>query len=140
MDLKSGCLSKGAAFFGRLLGIVFGRSLRIIFGKYFGIVFRCVPYSGIEAWDCWHLARYADWRMSLLSTSFVLSEDETGLEDSRESSLVVSTCPWLGPFLDAIWHISTKASGTMAYIAYQIWLFRNSLVFEAKVVPVHWVL
>lgn len=30
--------------------------------------------------------------------------------------------------------------GRLAYMANQIWLFRNSLAFEAEVVPVHQVL
>ena len=28
----------------------------------------------------------------------------------------------------------------MMYVAYQIWLFRNNLIFEAEIVLVHWML
>ena len=46
--------------------------------------------------------------------------------------------PWLGPFLDALHQSSTDMAGRLAYFAYQIWLSRNALVFEAKVIPVYW--
>lgn len=55
-------------------------------------------------------------------------------------SCAVSTGPWLGPFLDAIRHSSDEAGGRMVYIAYQIWLSKNNIIFEAEVILVHWVL
>lgn len=48
--------------------------------------------------------------------------------------------PWLSPFLDVLCQSSIKIVGHLAYIVYQIWLSRNSLVFEAKVIPTHQVL
>lgn len=43
--------------------------------------------------------------------------------------------PWLSSFLDVLYQSSVEVTGRLAYIAYQTWLSRNSLVFQAKVIP-----
>ena len=51
--------------------------------------------------------------------------------------------PWLLLFLDAIHQsmtIGTLGGDRMAYITYQIWLSKNSLIFEAELISVHRVL
>lgn len=47
---------------------------------------------------------------------------------------------WLDPFLEAVRYCSAKLGGILVYIVYQIWLFRNSLVFEVEIVFMQWVL
>ena len=55
-----------------------------------------------------------------------------------------STDPWLASFF-AFFHQSVTdrtpmVNEQMAYIAYQIWLSRNSLAFDDEVISVRWVL
>ena len=50
---------------------------------------------------------------------------------------------WLSPFLEKICRCTTKGHTIgcrMAYIAYQIWLSRNTWVFDVEVVPMYWML
>lgn len=48
--------------------------------------------------------------------------------------------PWLGPFLDKLHQSLAEVASQFVYIVYQIWLFRNSLVFETKITRMHQVL
>lgn len=61
----------------------------------------------------------------------MLFKDKANLEDGGESVLgwVQRLMAW--SLSGSVQHCSVEAGGRIVYIAYQIWLFRNSLVFEA---------